>query len=54
MNNRIEVSVDEYESFFERFDNLEFNHELEQSAEDKDIFYLKEINDNIRKYHIAK
>jgi len=54
LNNRIEVSVDEYESFFERFDNLEFNHELEQSAEDKDIFYLKEINDNIRKYHIAK
>ncbi|MBL7573759.1 hydroxymethylglutaryl-CoA synthase [Staphylococcus saccharolyticus] len=54
LNNRIEVSVDDYESFFERFDNLEFNHELEQSAEDKDIFYLKEINDNIRKYHIAK
>ena len=41
LNNRTEVSVEEYESFFKRFDDLDFNHEIEQSNEDKDIYYLK-------------
>lgn len=54
LNNRSEVSVEDYESFFKRFDDLEFNHELEESDKDKDIFYLKDINDNIREYHIAE
>ena len=54
LNNRIEVSVDEYEHFFERFDHLELNHELEKSNEDRDIFYLKSLDNNIREYHIAE
>ena len=52
--NRIEVSVDEYEHFFKRFDQLELNHELEKSNADRDIFYLKSIDNNIREYHIAE
>ncbi|KDE94991.1 hydroxymethylglutaryl-CoA synthase [Staphylococcus sp. TE8] len=54
LNNRTEVSVEEYESFFKRFDDLEFNHDIEQSDKDNDLFYLKDINDNIREYHIAE
>ena len=54
LNNRTEVSVEEYESFFKRFDDLEFNHDIEQSDKDNDLFYLKDINDDIRKYHIAE
>ena len=54
LNNRIEVSVDEYEHFFKRFDQLELNHELEKSNADRDIFYLKSIDNNIREYHIAE
>lgn len=54
LNHRMEVSVEDYESFFKRFDDLEFNHSVENSERDKDIFYLKEINDDIREYHIAE
>lgn len=54
LNNRTEVSVEEYESFFKRFDDLEFNHDIEQSDKDNDLFYLKDINDDIREYHIAE
>ncbi|MCC3755976.1 hydroxymethylglutaryl-CoA synthase [Staphylococcus capitis] len=54
LNNRTEVSVEEYESFFKRFDELEFNHDIEQSDKDNDLFYLKDINDDIREYHIAE
>ncbi|MBW4836114.1 MAG: hydroxymethylglutaryl-CoA synthase [Staphylococcaceae bacterium] len=54
LNNRTEVSVEEYESFFKRFDDLEFNHDIELSDKDNDLFYLKDINDDIREYHIAE
>ncbi|BFL66866.1 MULTISPECIES: hydroxymethylglutaryl-CoA synthase [Staphylococcus] len=54
LNNRTEVSVEEYESFFKRFDDLEFNHDIEQSDKDNNLFYLKDINDDIREYHIAE
>ncbi|HCG75689.1 MULTISPECIES: hydroxymethylglutaryl-CoA synthase [Staphylococcus] len=54
LNNRTEVSVEEYESFFKRFDDLDFNHEIEQSNEDKDIYYLKDIQEDIREYHIPE
>lgn len=54
LNNRTEVSVEEYELFFKRFDDLEFNHDIEQSDKDNDLFYLKDINDDIREYHIAE
>lgn len=54
LNNRTEVSVEEYESFFKRFDDLEFNHDIEQSDKDNDLLYLKDINDDIREYHIAE
>ena len=54
LNNRTEVSVEEYESFFKRFDDLEFNHDREQSDKDNNLFYLKDINDDIREYHIAE
>ena len=54
LNNRTEVSVEVYESFFKRFDDLEFNHDIEQSDKDNNLFYLKDINDDIREYHIAE
>lgn len=54
LNNRTEVSVEEYESFFKRFDDLDFNHEIEQSNEDKDIYYLKDIQEDVREYHIPE
>lgn len=54
LNNRTEVSVEEYESFFKRFDDLEFNHDIEQSDKDNNLFYLKDINVDIREYHIAE
>lgn len=54
LKNRTEVSVEEYESFFKRFDDLEFNHDIEQSDKDNNLFYLKDINDDIREYHIAE
>ena len=52
LNNRTEVSVEI--SFFKRFDDLDFNHEIEQSNEDKDIYYLKDIQEDIREYHIPE
>lgn len=51
LNERQEVSVEEYESFFKRFDDLSFDHEAENIEEDKDIFYLENIEDDIRYYH---
>lgn len=51
LNNRTELSVADYESYFARFDNLEFNHDIELADEQDAIFYLNEINDNIRHYN---
>ena len=51
LNNRTELSVTDYESYFNRFDNLEFNHDIELANEQNAIFYLNEINDNIRHYN---
>lgn len=51
LNNRTEISVETYESFFKRFDNLEFDHETELADEPKNIFYLESINDHIRNYN---
>lgn len=51
LNNRTELSVADYESYFARFDNLEFNHDIELADEQNATFYLNEINDNIRHYN---
>ena len=51
LNERQEVSVKEYESFFRRFDDLSFDHEIESVENDKNIFYLENIEDDIRYYH---
>ena len=51
LNNRTELSVTDYESYFNRFDNLEYNHHIELANEQNAIFYLNEINDNIRHYN---
>jgi len=51
LNERQEVSVKEYESFFRRFDDLSFDHEIENVENDKNIFYLENIEDDIRYYH---
>lgn len=51
LNNRTELSVADYESYLARFDNLEFNHDIELADEQNAIFYLNEINDNIRHYN---
>ena len=34
--------------------NTMLQTELEKSNEDRDIFYLKSIDNNIREYHIAE
>ena len=54
LKNRKALSVEEYESFFKRFDNLEFDAETELAVEPKGNFYLKEISDNIRYYDTVK
>lgn len=54
LNERQEVSVEGYESFFKRFDDLEFDHATEQTDDDKSIYYLENIQDDIRQYHIPK
>lgn len=54
LKNRKALSVEEYESFFKRFDNLEFDAETELEVEPKGNFYLKEISDNIRYYDTVK
>ncbi|PWG68192.1 hydroxymethylglutaryl-CoA synthase, partial [Enterobacter mori] len=51
LNNRTEISVEAYESFFNRFDALEFDHETELDNEQNTIFYLESINDHIRNYN---
>ena len=51
LNNRTEISVETYETFFNRFDNLEFDHETELENEENAIFYLESINDHIRNYN---
>lgn len=51
LNNRTEISVDDYEAFFKRFDNLEFDHDVELADEKNEIFYLESINDHIRQYN---
>ncbi|MCS5431748.1 hydroxymethylglutaryl-CoA synthase, partial [Staphylococcus aureus] len=51
LNHRTEISVDTYETFFKRFDNLEFDHDVELANETKGIFYLESINDHIRNYN---
>lgn len=54
LNARTELSVEEYEHFFNRFDNLEFDHETELTNNEHGIFYLNEINDHIRNYDTLK
>ena len=51
MNNRKALSVEEYESFFKRFDNLEFDHDTELAETPKGAFYLDHIGDHIRSYN---
>ncbi|PHK48895.1 hydroxymethylglutaryl-CoA synthase [Staphylococcus edaphicus] len=51
LNNREEISVETYETFFNRFDNLEFDHKTELENEQNTIFYLESINDHIRNYN---
>ncbi len=54
LEKRLEVSVEEYENFFNRFDNLEFDAQQDAVDNDQSIFYLEAINDNIREYHVPK
>ncbi|MEL0537970.1 hydroxymethylglutaryl-CoA synthase [Staphylococcus debuckii] len=54
LDNRKALSVEEYEKFFKRFDNLEFDTDTELAVEPKGNFYLKEISDNIRYYDTVK
>lgn len=51
MNNRKALSVEEYESFFKRFDNLEFDRDTELAETPKGAFYLDYIEDHIRSYN---
>ncbi|MCE5038842.1 hydroxymethylglutaryl-CoA synthase [Staphylococcus auricularis] len=50
LNQRREVSVEEYETFFKRFDNLELDHDTDLAGAQKGIFYLDKIEDDIRYY----
>lgn len=52
LKQRHEVSVEDYETFFKRFDELEFDEQQDEVDNDQSIFYLKSINDNIREYHV--
>ena len=54
LNERQEISVEDYESFFKRFDDLEFDHATEETDDDKSIYYLENIQDDIRQYHIPQ
>lgn len=51
LSDRNELSVEEYEDFFKRFDNLEFDASKEASSQKDNEFYLESISDNIRQYH---
>ncbi|HHD6188807.1 TPA: hydroxymethylglutaryl-CoA synthase, partial [Staphylococcus aureus] len=51
LNNRTEVSVDAYETFFKRFDDVDFDEEQDAVHEDRHIFYLSNIENNVREYH---
>lgn len=51
LSDRNELSVEEYEDFFKRFDNLEFDARKEASSQKDNEFYLESISDNIRQYH---
>lgn len=51
LNQRKELSVEDYETFFKRFDDLQFDSNEEQVEEDQHIFYLEDIQDDIRQYH---
>ncbi|MEX2949023.1 hydroxymethylglutaryl-CoA synthase [Staphylococcus warneri] len=54
LKQRQEVSVEDYETFFKRFDELEFDEQQDEVENDQSIFYLKAINDNIREYHVPE
>ncbi|MCU5745370.1 hydroxymethylglutaryl-CoA synthase [Staphylococcus sp. SQ8-PEA] len=54
LNERKALTVNEYESFFKRFDNLEFDHETELAHTIPGAFYLENINDHIRSYNTLK
>ncbi|WP_270234486.1 hydroxymethylglutaryl-CoA synthase [Staphylococcus warneri] len=54
LKQRHEVSVEDYETFFKRFDELEFDEQQDEVDNDQSIFYLKSINDNIREYHVPE
>ncbi|MFB2003959.1 hydroxymethylglutaryl-CoA synthase [Staphylococcus aureus] len=54
LKQRQDVSVEDYETFFKRFDELEFDEQQDKVENDHSIFYLKAINDNIREYHVPK
>ena len=54
LKQRNEVSVEDYETFFKRFDELEFDEQQDKVENDQSIFYLKAINDNIREYHVPE
>ncbi len=43
--------METYESYFNLFDELEFDHATGKSEDDKDIFYLESIEEDIRQYH---
>ncbi|MCH8646375.1 hydroxymethylglutaryl-CoA synthase [Staphylococcus lugdunensis] len=51
LDQRIELSIEQYEDFFNRFDQLQFDHSKEDASQQNQIFYLESISDNIRHYH---
>ena len=46
LDQRIELSVEQYEDFFNRFDQLQFDHSKEAASQQNQIFYLERISDN--------
>ncbi|MCH4460995.1 hypothetical protein MKR28_11340, partial [Staphylococcus haemolyticus] len=49
-----QLSVEEYETFFNRFDNQEFDFERELTQDPYSKVYLYSIEDHIRTYKIEK
>ncbi|HIE5089402.1 TPA: hypothetical protein ACXNGE_002889, partial [Staphylococcus aureus] len=54
LESREQLSVEEYETFFNRFDNQEFDFERELTQDPYSKVYLYSIEDHIRTYKIEK
>ena len=54
LESREQLSVEEYETFFNRFDNQEFDFERELTQDPYSKVYLYSIEDHIRTYKLEK